>query len=1092
MIKRRKIMKNNLKRLLAFFLMLVMVALAVVPLVSCKDDTCTEHVDEDGNLLCDNCGAELEDEGIIPDGNGNVKYTVTVKSSSGKALAGVYVFVSDSADAGFTKYAKTDANGLVTFEMPLKSTYFVELDSVPAGYVVNEKYEFAAGKASLAITLASTLLPETSLSGISFKAGDFMRDFTLTDSKGNTVKLSEVFKTKQAVVLNFWYIDCTWCLKEFPDILEAYESTYVTSTGETRNIKDDIEILGINIGSQDDNLSIEDFKEDMGLTFPTMKDTKGLFSAFGFGGAPSTVIIDKYGMIAVAEEGAVLGSRYWYNAFKYFLDEGYEQQVLPSIMAASPVIKPTETMPSSDEISAVINGSGLSATYRPETDPNDAEYSWPFIITKYDGFDCIKPSNYDVDNSYATIYADVELKAGEALVFDYFSSTEYDPDNGNWDMLYVIVNGKDIASIAGISEAGVWDECCAYVALEDGTYEVALTYVKNISDKVGDDTVYIKNLRTMPKEDVTVKSYIYRYAATDMKPDQTGFNSYVDVVLGSDGYYHVGTADGPLLLANLMGYTLFDGVDYLWNRVLRTVTTNNPLGTFTVNGKNAYHAVEMYSNYAINSDVLYYTPVTEDLRAILEAYVNTFCDVVGKIKEENMWLQLCAYYDAYGREKDGTPVAEMPDPIKGLATFSAFETLVTPEGGEDVLNHVTYNKVIMPRGLFYKFVPEKSGVYRILTDSKYEVNGWIFTGNHEDWVANGGERYFYRDSDLGERLNPDLIVDKDGDGVYERDTTNCSIVAYFEEGKEYYIAIAFYDVYQYGSFDFTVKYAAEEFNFFREASPGPFTYDLVTGNTIAGGINVVLNEDDGYYYHKLGENPDGTPILGSKVYADFIWTTNIFMTRTMQQLINAYAFDFRKTSSDLEALALYNSYAKRGFEQAWRAEFESTVSPDGYTDEEYEQLWEEALEAKWDIYGDEYEIISQGMYEGVYYDDTDFAKAYKEYAIDGLEYHWTPEEFEESWEEYQMDDLLAGKFHGRGEDYTERMQQIFDANIIYTDDTKTDIVYDEGYPERQGCVAVDEELAELLQMLMDKYTFMGIENSWTKLCYYYEYLGPNN
>jgi ethanolamine transporter len=35
-------------------------------------------------------------------------------------------------------------------------------------------------------------------------------------------------------------------------------------------------------------------------------------------------------------------------------------------------------------------------------------------------------------------------------------------------------------------------------------------------------------------------------------------------------------------------------------------------------------------------------------------------------------------------------------------------------------------------------------------------------------------------------------------------------------------------------------------------------------------------------------------------------------------------------------------------------------------------------------------------------------------------------------------------------------------------------------------------LAQLLQMLMDKFTFAGVENSWTKLCYYYDHLGPTN
>ena len=37
--------------------------------------------------------------------------------------------------------------------------------------------------------------------------------------------------------------------------------------------------------------------------------------------------------------------------------------------------------------------------------------------------------------------------------------------------------------------------------------------------------------------------------------------------------------------------------------------------------------------------------------------------------------------------------------------------------------------------------------------------------------------------------------------------------------------------------------------------------------------------------------------------------------------------------------------------------------------------------------------------------------------------------------------------------------------------------------------AVDEALAALLQALMDKYTFNGVDFSWAKLCYYYQHLG---
>ena len=39
--------------------------------------------------------------------------------------------------------------------------------------------------------------------------------------------------------------------------------------------------------------------------------------------------------------------------------------------------------------------------------------------------------------------------------------------------------------------------------------------------------------------------------------------------------------------------------------------------------------------------------------------------------------------------------------------------------------------------------------------------------------------------------------------------------------------------------------------------------------------------------------------------------------------------------------------------------------------------------------------------------------------------------------------------------------------------------------ELAGFVPVDARLAELLQMLMDKYTYAGVEYSWLKMCCYY-------
>ena len=65
-----------------------------------------------------------------------------------------------------------------------------------------------------------------------------------------------------------------------------------------------------------------------------------------------------------------------------------------------------------------------------------------------------------------------------------------------------------------------------------------------------------------------------------------------------------------------------------------------------------------------------------------------------------------------------------------------------------------------------------------------------------------------------------------------------------------------------------------------------------------------------------------------------------------------------------------------------------------------------------------------------------------------------------------------------GEDYTDEMRAYAEKMIAASEEA----------PELEGCVPVDEELAGMLQLIIDKYSFKGVRNAWTKLCYYYKAL----
>ena len=879
------------------------------------------------------------------------EYTISVKTIGGRPIPNLTLFIYVEDD--LVNYAQTDENGVATVKLEGEGNYTVELPKNSLeGYIVEDRY--ALDSSNVEIVLTSSVIPDSNLTGVSYKAGDIMHDFTVTLTDGSTLTLSEVLKEKKGVLINFWFSTCSPCISEFPYLVSAYEK-----------YKDDIEVIALNNYPTDNDMSVKAFKDSMGLTFPVAKDYSRLGQALGVNAYPTSIFIDRYGVICLIEAGAIPSEKPFVSAFKHFSADNYEQKLFTSLEELVPTETPNVEMPSSADIGAAINGSGFSAEYYPEKNSEDAELSWPFLIGEKDGKPCIFPANSEIDSSFATIHLDVELKKGEALAIDWFSDTELAVD-----ILYILVNGKDIYKISGVSES--WSTCYPYVAVEDGTYKISLVYLKDDTTNTGTDKVYLRNIRKVSADKIDSATYIPRQAATNKNPNGLGYQNYITPVYNeNDGYYHVGDANGPLILVDLMGST------QLSEESLNILGYN---GSLVYNGEDLYVKLVDYCNYAINGTMYGFSPVTEELKDILEKSA----ELVGYETENPLqWLQACVYYDAYGTNE------QLGDPVKGVAFFAAFDTLVSTDT-EEKLNTVTYDgRVIMPRGLKYKFVPEKSGVYIIRSNSEDEVNGWLF-------------------NDACELIYTAETTDRPYTGV-ALDTTNVTMVHYFEAGKTYYIDIAYYDIYAAGSFTFTVKYIAESYDHFKVASPGYFTFEESAGGgmneTIAGGIDVALGDDG--YYHEL--RADGT--LGSIVYADFKFPTSI-ISHSILEMIDLGGFNF--SLDEYDHLVLGKLKELGGDVDACR--------------EYYKQ-----------VFGDEYE-------------------------------YWA--------EEYKLEEVLAGKYHGEGKDLTDAVKAYVEKMIPASEDA----------PELEGCVAVDENLATILQALMDKYSFKNVKNSWTKLCYYYDTL----
>lgn len=896
-----------------------------------NDQNQEENQNQDENQDENQGGNQNQDENQNGNQNdpsndeGITSYTVSIKTAGGMAMKNLPVYVFEKVDgvAGDlvdNGYGTTDENGSITFTLPTAS-YVVKMNTrLPEGYACEKIYDLCE---NLEIVVSSSVIMDENISGVNYELGSVMHDFTVTTVQDERFTLSEVLQQKDAVLINFWYTSCAWCQVEFPILQESYNK-----------YSDDIAVIALNPPFIGDTFTdIRMFMNWFGYTFDAAQDTLDLYKAFDVVGYPTSVLIDRYGVITMIEVGAITNDRFFDYLFEYVSGEDYQQILIEEIRDFVPEETPDVEMPSSEEIGRAFESSPLGIEYKPyHSDASDEEkkMSWPFIIGEYDGFECIYPSNAGKNESYAQLHFEVSLKKGEVLALDYFTSCEQGAD-----ILYISVDGKNVNSISG--ESSCWETSYIYVPESDGTYEICMVYSKDSCDNAGEDTVYLKNLRVVSVEDIDSPTYIFRHAAKN--PNAYGeYKDFITPVLGSDGYYHVNRADGPILLVDLLNYTDFSSDNTVYYMAYELYE----------NGRMSQEQFDLiceYGNYSSNGSIYGLCSVTPDLKELIEFVVGYY-----GAGYSNEWLVLCCYYDAYG-----TSGARFEDPIKGLASFSAYDVIESEKGDANFPNSFTYDKVIMPVGYFAKFTPTTSGTYLICSYSDFECDGWIYVQD------NSGKLSVWHTYENVDRMN-------------RYDYDNCYMIAYLDAGKDYYINIAFYDVYQFGTINYRVeRLGGEGYYRFAQASQGIFHAeelpDGTLGDTIfAGGIDVVCGAD-GIWREK---RTDGR--VGSIIYADFTYTTSVF-SYSIERMIDMGAFDF-------------------------------SVDEDGNP-----------------TGGMDYTEIMRGYLSRI---------------------------------------IKAG--------YNEALGEYISAGDA-----------------RIGCVIVTDDLADILQMLMDKYTFPDVENSWLKLCYYNNY-----
>lgn len=114
-------------------------------------------------------------------------------------------------------------------------------------------------------------------------------DLTMENPAGETISLSDYAGKGKYVFIDFWAAWCGPCIKEMPNVVEAY-SKYKDKG---------LEIVGVSL-DQDKDKWVEGI-EEMGMTWPQMSDLKlwdsEAVELYGIRGIPHTVLLDREGKI---------------------------------------------------------------------------------------------------------------------------------------------------------------------------------------------------------------------------------------------------------------------------------------------------------------------------------------------------------------------------------------------------------------------------------------------------------------------------------------------------------------------------------------------------------------------------------------------------------------------------------------------------------------------------------------------------------------------------------------------------------------------------------------------------------------------------
>lgn len=419
---------------------------------------------------------------------GEAIYTITVDVAGGMVLEDIDLYVyEDSSKEDLLTFGSLDENGKFVFTAAVSDKYIVEFEGMPQeGYGVQASYPITG--TDMKILLTPAVIKDADPTGKVYQLGDVMRDFTVTTTDGVDLTISEILKEKKAVALNFWYTGCGPCKNEFPLLQAAYEA-----------YGDQIEVIAMD-PTGESNEKIAKFKQDNGLTFPMAACPTEWINALKLVAYPTTVIIDRNGVICLIETGAVSEEGVFEGAFAHFTAEDYQRKLVKSMhqlgvqeYPLGHAQNPYQTNADADTFSVTVeSGHEVHAVVYGATDGVEVRIEDPNAYIIYNGvrYDPNQDGVLTVNVVAADPRAGANIVIGNEGVTAATMQAHLILPRGTMTYPFDLVPGEVTVDVEAGNELGVY-----YITTAPGTGMMTVT-ITGVSTGVAYD-VQIYNLTTM-------------------------------------------------------------------------------------------------------------------------------------------------------------------------------------------------------------------------------------------------------------------------------------------------------------------------------------------------------------------------------------------------------------------------------------------------------------------------------------------------------------------------------------------------------------------------------------------------------------------